>query len=149
SSPHASGTADGWYFSATHPSRLYVTSALSSRLERYDVQTRSLETVFDASSQFGQGVYIWRPSSSDDDNVHSATLRTLPSHEAMGCLAYQEDAGRFSFHPALDDYAGCRIDASGHRLEIDEELDGVPGRDRLVVDLATGAETVVPSGEAD
>jgi hypothetical protein len=147
SSPLASASGDGWYFSATRPATLYVTSPLSARLQRYDVQSKTFETVFDAATQFGKGRYIWQPQSSDDDNVHSATLRDLSSHAKLGCLAYREDSYQFFYHHAAEDFAECHIDKSGRWLVIREDLDGVPGRDNLIVDLESGAERVLPGEE--
>src|SRR6185295_4995965 len=141
SSPFSSASGDGWYFSGRQPALLYVIGAHSPRLERYDVRARSLETVFDASAQFGSGTYIGNARSSDDDNVHSATLRDRSSHAILGCLAYREDTRRFFYYPATEDFAECRVDRSGRWLRVEEELDGRPGRDELLVDLETGAET--------
>ena len=50
-SPLSWATGEGWYFSATKPNALYVND--SRTLYRYDVLGRTLETVFDVTSQFG------------------------------------------------------------------------------------------------
>ncbi len=131
SSPYASASGEGWYFSGTQPSKLYVTGPSSAQLQRYDVFTKSFETVFDARTQFGAGTYVWQAQSSDDDNVHSATLRDSSSHTKLGCLAYREDARQYLYYPAAEDYSGCQIDKSGRWLVIKEDVDGVPGRDNL------------------
>ncbi|HEY2943403.1 MAG TPA: hypothetical protein VGN09_13290, partial [Vicinamibacteria bacterium] len=146
-SPYASASGEGWYFSGTQPSKLYVTGPLDARLQRYDVFTKAFETVFDARTQFGPDTYVWLASSSDDDNVHSATLRDLSSHAKLGCLAYREDARQYFYYPAAEDYSECRIDKSGRWLVIREDVDGVPGRDNLIVDLEGGAEKPLPSAQ--
>ncbi|HEV8150859.1 MAG TPA: Ig-like domain-containing protein, partial [Gemmatimonadales bacterium] len=147
SSPYASTSGEGWYFSGTQPSKLYVTGALSAQLQRYDVFTKTFQTVFDAGTQFGAGTYVSQAQSSDDDNVHSATLSDSSSHTKLGCLAYREDARQYSYYPATEDYSECQIDKSGRWLVIKEELDGVPGRDNLIVDLETGIEKVLPRSQ--
>ena len=136
-SPFARHSGEGWYFSGTEPTTLYVTGALGATLQRYDVIARTFETVFDASAHFGADRYIWQSHSSDDDNVHSATLRDLTSHAKLGCLAYREDTRRYSYYAALDDFSECQIDRSGRWLVIKEDVDGLPGRENLVVDLET------------
>ena len=140
-SPLARHSGDGWYFSASQPTKLYVTGALGPTLQRYDVTARTLETVFDATTQFGPHRYISETASSDDDNAHSATLRDLASHAKLGCLAYREDTAQFFYHAAFG-FGECRIDPGGRFLVIQEDLDGRPGRDNLVVELATGTETL-------
>src|SRR5712692_4648572 len=147
SSPYASAPGEGWYFSGTQPSKLYLTGPLSAQLQRYDVFTKAFEMVFDASTQFGAGTYVWQAQSSDDDNVHSATLSDSSSHTKLGCLAYREDARQYMYYPAAEDYSECQIDRSGRWLVIQEELDGVPGRDNLIVDLETGIEKVLPRSQ--
>ena len=51
-SPLSWGTGEGWYWSATLPTKLYVNQG--PRLSRYDVLSRQLETVFDVTAQFGR-----------------------------------------------------------------------------------------------
>ncbi len=53
---------------------LYIPNG--KKLQRYDVSTRQLETVFDITSEFGSDKYIWQVHTSQDDKVHSATLRS-------------------------------------------------------------------------
>src|SRR5207249_1273765 len=91
----------------------------------------------------GPDKYISQPHSSDDDNVHSATLGDLATHATLGCVAYREDARQFFYYAALDDFGGCRIDRSGRWLLIEQDVDTVPGRDELIVDLESAAERVV------
>ncbi len=50
-SPLSWSTGEGWYFSATQPNTLYVNLTTSPQLQRYDVITHALTTVFDVSSR--------------------------------------------------------------------------------------------------
>ena len=88
SSPFSWSTGEGWYFSATLPTALYMNDG--PRILRYDVLSHAAATVFDASSQFGTDKYLWQLHSSNDDRVHSATLRQQNTWEMLGCLVYSE-----------------------------------------------------------
>lgn len=143
-SPYAASSGEGWYFSATRSTSLYVTGESSSVLRRYDVLARTLETVFDAATEFGDGRSIGEPHSSDDDNVHSAILRDASSGARLGCLAYREDERRFLYYPAKGRFEQCRIDKSGRWLVIQDDVDGIAGSDSRIVDLEAGVERVLP-----
>ncbi|HYB97424.1 MAG TPA: hypothetical protein VEC39_20800, partial [Vicinamibacterales bacterium] len=127
-------TGEGWYFSGTRPHTLYVNDG--PRMLRYDVMSRALETVFDASTKY-PGRYIWQMHSSTDDRVHSATLRDGSSYEMLGCVAYREDRQQWTFVPKKGDFDECQIDKSGRYLVIKENLDGKNGEDNRIVDLET------------
>src|SRR5947209_19577022 len=76
-SPLSWATGEGWYFSATRPTTLYVNQPVTSSLLRYDVLTHTFSTVFDLATRpdlFGTNRYIWQFHSSADDRVHSATV---------------------------------------------------------------------------
>lgn len=138
-SPYASSSGEGWYFSSTMPNALYVFRGMT--LQRYDVMTHALTTVFDATAQFGPGNYIWQLHSSHDDRVHSGTLRNSSS-SPLGCFAYLEDQGIFKWYPhtGTGKYDECQVDASGRFLQIKEDIDGVSGVDNRIIDLQTGAD---------
>lgn len=138
-SPYASSSGEGWYFSSTMPNALYVFRGMT--LQRYDVVTHALTTVFDATAQFGGGNYIWQIHSSHDDRVHSATLRSSAGAD-LGCFAYLEDQRIFKWYPHAGSgkYDECQIDASGRFLQIKEDIDGVSGVDNRIIDLTTGVE---------
>jgi len=142
-SPYSASSGEGWYFSATQPSKLYVTAPLSAQLQRYDVFTKAFETVFDATTQFGAGRYIWQTHSSDDDNVHSATLRDSATFANLGCFAYREDTRVFSYFPAQGDFDECQIDKSGRWLLIKENVDMIAGEDNVMIDLQTGSQRLL------
>ena len=133
-------TGEGWYFSRTRQHALYVNDG--PRLMRYDVQTKALETVFDVSAQY-PGRYIWQMHSSNDDRVHSATLRDGSSYAMLGCVTYREDRGQFQFFAKKGDFDECQIDKSGRFLVIKENLDGRNGEDNRIIDLDSGAEHVL------
>ena len=83
-------TGEGWYFSGTRPNALYINEPPASRLFRYDVLAHSWETVFDMAGQF-PGKYLWQVHSSNDDRVHSFTVRDKGSYVMEGCAIYRED----------------------------------------------------------
>ncbi len=140
-SPFSWSAGEGWYFSATLPTALYLNSGAS--LMRYDVVSHQMQTVFDAAPQYGSDKYIWQVHSSNDDRVHSATLRSSATYEMLGCLAYREDTRQFSFFPKQGDFDECQIDKSGRWLVIKENVDGLYGEDNRIIDLQTGVETVL------
>ena len=133
-------TGEGWYFSRTRQHALYVNDG--PRMLRYDVQTKAFETVFDVSAQY-PGRYIWQMHSSNDDRVHSATLRDGSSYAMLGCVTYREDRGQFQYFAKKGDFDECQIDKSGRFLVIKENLDGRNGEDNRIIDLDTGAEHVL------
>jgi hypothetical protein len=141
SDPLRWASAEGWYFSATMPNALYLNSG--SRLLRYDVITRQMTTVYDAATRFGSGYYIWQMHSSDDDKVHIATLRSSSSSAMMGCLAYREDTAQFSYYPAKGRLDECHLDRSGRWMIMLDNVDYTYGEDNRIVDLTTGAETLL------
>ena len=143
-------TGEGWYFSGTKPNALYINEPTGSRLFRYDVLAHSWETVFDASSQL-PGKYIWQVHSSNDDRVHSFTVRDKGSYAMEGCAIYREDQRRFVYFARKgNDFDECQIDKSGKWLLIKEQLDGSQGEDNRVIDIDSNTERVLydPDGAA-
>jgi hypothetical protein len=132
------GNAAGWYFSATHPTALYINDG--PRKLRFDVMTHTSEIVYDVSTEFGDERDTWQMSSSYDDTVHAATLREKGSKEYLGCVVYWEATKRFHFYPKVGDFDECEIDKSGRYLLIIEQLDGQNGFDNRFIDLHTGVE---------
>jgi hypothetical protein len=139
-SPHSWASGEGWYFSRTRQHALYMNEG--SRMLRYDVQSHQLETVFDVSGEYGNKV-VWQMHSSNDDRVHSATLRDGGSYEMLGCIVYREDQRRLQFFAKRGDFDECQIDKSGRYLVIKENLDGRNGEDNRIIDLQTGSEQVL------
>ena len=144
-SPLSWSTGEGWYFSATQPNTLYLNDG--PRMLRYDVQSRTIATVFDVSAQFGADKYLWQLHSSNDDRVHSATLRRTDTYEMLGCVVYSEATGRATFFPSGATFDECQIDRSGRWLVIKEDVDGRNGEDNRIIDLQTGVEQVLTDRE--
>ena len=137
---------EGWYFSDTQPNMLYVSLQGQSTLQRYDVISHSLSTVFDVTTEFGPNRYPWQIHSSSDDRVHSATLKDGSSYAELGCMVYNENTRRFTFFQQKGlNYDECQIDKSGRWLVIKEKTGQDPKSevDNRIIDLQTGNERVL------
>lgn len=134
-------TGEGWYFSATMPTKLYVNEG--SRISRLDVITGQMQTVLDVSQQLGSGYILRQMHSSDNDRVHSATVRDAATYRDLGCMAYEEDTARYHFYPITSSFDECQVDRSGQWLVIKANLDGINGEDNMIVDLRTGGQRVL------
>ncbi len=137
SSAFSWANAEGWYFSGSHPTKLYVNDG--PRMLRYDVIGKQFETVFDAS-RYGTDRYIWQMHSSNDDQFHSATLKVKSTGESLGCLFYREDTNELSFFPKIGAFDECHLDKSGRWLVTLENIDGQYDVDMRVFDMSAGAE---------
>jgi hypothetical protein len=135
-------TAEQWYFSGSRPSTIYV-GENGPRLLRYDVHARSFETVFDVTSLLGGGKYLWQMHSSNDDRVHSATVKDSSTYQDLGCLVYREDTRQHQFFAPRGDYDECQIDRSGRWLVIKENVDGNFNEDNRVIEIETGTEQIL------
>jgi hypothetical protein len=142
-SPFSWENGEGWYWSATQRNVLYVHQTTGSQLLRYDVSTKQFQTVFDVAPKYGSDRYIWQTHSSNDDRVHSATLRQLDTGAELGCVVYREDTQLFSFFPKSNTFDECQIDKSGRYLLIKGNVTGIDGEDNVIVDLQTGAKQVL------
>lgn len=131
-------TTEGWYFSATRPTTIYIND--KSKMLRYDVLSHATEVVFDAAGKFGGNREVYQMSSSYYDDVHAATLRVEGTDTLLGCIVYVESTGQLSFYPKAGNFDECQIDKSGRFLMIFEQLDGSNGVDNRIIDLATGVE---------
>ena len=144
SSPYSWKSAEGWYFSYGMPTKVYLQSG--SKLMRYDVLARTMETVFDSTTQY-PGTVITQTNSSNDDDVHSATLEDSTTSAKEGCMAYKVSTRQFYFYPTTGGFDECQIDKSGRYLVIKEKLpeDSCTScdEDNLIVDLQTGSQTVL------
>jgi hypothetical protein len=139
-------TGEGWYFSATRPTTLYLYDG--PKMLRYDVVTKQFETVFDVTAQFGGDRRIWQMHSSNDDMVHTATLRVASTSEMLGCLVYTESTKQFRWYPKIGIFDECNLDKSG-RWTISLEDIGVPNDIAMrIFDNQTGKETRIsgPNG---
>ena len=149
SSPYSWDSAEGWYFSYGMPTKIYLQAG--SKLMRYDVLSKTMETVFDSTTAY-PGTVIHQANSSNDDDVHSATLENASTYAAMGCIAYKASTQQFYYYPAQGPFDECQIDKSGRYLEIKEKLPSDPctscDEDDVIEDLQTGIQTVLydPAG---
>jgi uncharacterized repeat protein (TIGR01451 family) len=141
SSAKSSGSGEGWYFSGTQPTKIYVDDG--PRMLRYDVLTRQSQTIFDVTTQFGADKILWQMHSSDDDRVHSATLRTNTTWEMLGCVVYHEDTRQFQYFPKIGDFNECHVDKSGRWLMSLEDVDGRYDLEMRIFDLTNGSERLV------
>ena len=135
-------TAEQWYFSRSRPSALYL-GENGPRMLRYDVLSKAFETVFDVTSLLGGGKYLWQMHSSNDDRVHSATVKNSSTYQDLGCLVYREDTHQHLFFTPRGDYDECQIDKSGRWLVIKENVDNAYNEDNRVIDIETGVEQVL------
>lgn len=135
-------SANGWYFSATQPTKLYINYWGDPTMFRYDVVTHTFQQIFDISSRtdiFGSNRNITQFHSSDDDKVHSFTVQDS-TFNMLGCGVYHEDTGTFQYFPKVGTYDECNLDLSGRWLIIHE---GSTDLDNHVIDLQTNTETVI------
>ena len=140
-SPYSWATGEGWYFSASQPTTLYMNDG--PRMLRYDVLSHAMSEVYNVESLLGAGRVIWQMHSSNDDHVHSATVKDNGSYRELGCVAFDDRRPNLStFVAAKGDYDECQIDKSGRYLVIKENVDGRNGEDNRIIDLQTGAETL-------
>jgi len=134
-------TGEGWYFSASQPTTLYLNSG--PRMLRYDVMSHAMGEVYNVESLLGAGRVIWQMHSSNDDHVHSATVKDSSTYKELGCIAFDDrHPASPTFVAAKGDYDECQIDKSGRFLVIKENVDGRNGEDNRIIDLQTGGETI-------
>ncbi len=137
-------STEGWYFSYGMPSKIYMQAG--SKLERYDIGTKKIETVFDSTTKY-PGTVIHQTNSSNDDDVHSATLQNASTYKPEGCIAYQVSTKKFWFFAATAGYDECQIDKSGQYLEVKEKLPqdtcASCDEDDLIIDLKSGKQQVL------
>ncbi|MEX0739686.1 MAG: hypothetical protein WD071_10125 [Pseudohongiella sp.] len=134
-------SGEGWYFSATMPTKLYLNDG--PKLVRFDVITEQMQTVFDVTNQLGAGYHVFQVHSSDNDRVHSATVRDNKNYDVQGCMAYDENTGRYHVFPVTREFDECQIDRSGEFLIIKANIDGKKGEDNLIVTLRTGEQRLL------
>jgi len=142
--PLSKNSTEGWYFSFGQPTKIYLQE--TSKLERYDVLSHSMETVFDSTTQY-PGTVIHQTNSSNDDDVHSATLEDAKTYAVKGCIVYKESTKHFTFFAANGKFDECQIDKGGRYLEIKEKLPSDPcvacDEDDVIEDLQTGSQQVL------
>jgi hypothetical protein len=140
-SPYGWASGEGWYFSATLPTRMYLNTG--AKILRYDVMSKQFETIVDVNAELGAGHIIHQIHSSNDDRVHSGTVRSASNYAMLGCMAYESDSDEFHYFPAIGDYDECQIDKSGKWLVIKENVDNAEGEDNRIINLDTGNERLL------
>lgn len=141
SSRWAYSTLETSYFSASMPTKMYMRD--NSKLMRFDVIDRTWETVFDATDEFGSGYDIWHTHSSNDDGVHSATLRNSSTGSELGCLVYNERDDQFQYFERMGTFDECHIDKGGDYLLIKENATGWNDIDSRIINLVTGEQRIL------
>jgi hypothetical protein len=139
-------SATTWYFSPTKPTVIYIDDG--PQLLRYDVLAQQFETVFDITAQFGANRTVWQTHTSNDDLVHSATLKVSDTGEYLGCFVYFETTAAYRWYPKVGDFDECHLDRSG-RWTVSQEIISTPDSDDMrIFDNQTGQETRIsqPNG---
>jgi hypothetical protein len=151
--PHYWSTGEGWYFSATQPTKLYTSLIGSAQLQRYDILTRQFDPqpaldlarcprprVCPATAAF-----IIQTHSSDNDLVHSATVQDT-SWNRIGCVV--SAAKRFAYYAPLPGGTldECHVDKSGRWLMLLEARPDGAQINRLV-DLTNGSITIIEDAD--
>ncbi|MGE5624327.1 MAG: LamG-like jellyroll fold domain-containing protein [Bacillota bacterium] len=144
SSSYSWNSGEGWYFSYGMPTKIYMQDG--SKLLRYDVLAHTFETVFDSTSQYPNTV-IRQTNSSNNDDVHSATLEDASTWQPTACIAYKASTNQFFYFAVQGHFDECQIDKSGRYLEIKEKLPSDPcsscDEDDVIEDLQAGTEKVL------
>ncbi len=140
-SRYLTNSGEGWYFAASLPNKLYINDGTQAL--RYDVVSRQFDTVYDIGTRFGSNRYIWQMHSSNDDLVHSATVRDRTTDQVIGCMVYNENTRQYSFYPQIRKLDECHIDKSGRYLAFFDDIDGNNYLDNLFIDLQTGAQNTI------
>jgi hypothetical protein len=149
SSPYHYATGEGWYFSATQPTKLYTFVVGGTQLRRYDILSRQFDTApaLDLNACPRPKVcpagamYIGQPHSSDDDRVHSATVQNV-NWQRIGCVVSQPSGFRYYAPPGGFLFDECHVDKSGRwLLMLENRPDG--SRINQIIDFRTGTKTTV------
>ena len=136
--PLQGATGEGMYFSAIDPHVIYC--IIGSTAMRYDVTTRTLSPVFDASEHLHRRVVLWQMHTAYDDRTHSATVRDAGTGADLGACVFREGRGTFSMIDRRGDYDESQIDKSGDWLVIKENIDGRNGEDNRIIAVDSLAE---------
>ncbi|HEY4128912.1 MAG TPA: Ig-like domain-containing protein [Gammaproteobacteria bacterium] len=144
SDPMSKQTTEGWYFGYGMPTKIYLNSG--SKLETYDIDTKKIAVVFDSTTKY-PGTVIKQTNSSNDDDMHSATLQNASTYASEGCIAYQSSTKKWWFFAATAGYDECQIDKSGQYLEVKEKSPkdtcASCDEDDLVIDLKSGKQQLL------
>jgi len=153
SSPYHWATGEGWYFSATQPSKLYTFLVGGTQLRRFDILTRQFDSTpaidLAACSRRSvcpsSAVYLTQPHSSDDDFVHSASVQDN-DYQRIGCVVSRRSGFRYYGVPNGMVFDECHIDKSGRWLILLLNRDNGTRINRIV-DIQTGKQTTIEGTE--
>jgi hypothetical protein len=145
SSVYSRQSGEGWYFSYSMPTKIYLSDD-TPQLLRYDVLSHTFETIFDVSTAYPNTV-LHQTNTSNDDDVDSATLEDATTYAPLGCIAYKVSTKQFFFYPTTGSFDECQIDKSGRYLVIKEKVPSDTCSscdvDNVIVDLTTGVQTIL------
>ncbi len=153
SSPYHWSTGEGWYFSATQPSKLYTFLVGGTQLRRFDIFTRQFDSTpaIDLAAcprPFvcpSSATYLTQPHSSDDNRVHSASVQDS-NWQRIGCVVSRPSGFLYYGMRRGMVFDECHIDKSGRWLILlMNRTDGT--RINRIVDLKTGKQTTIESRE--
>jgi len=132
------GEAEGWAW--TPQGEIHLCDG--SRYRRVNPFTGQDTVLYDLSDPTtGEGHHpgcdLWQPHSSDDGQVHSATVRQIVSdgkYPYLGTLVWYR--GRPRYFPAIGDLDESALDSTGEFVVIKEKRDGL--LHNRIIELATG-----------
>ena len=153
SSPYHWSTGEGWYFSATQPTRLYTFLVGGTQLRRYDILTRQFDPTpaIDLNACRRPSIcptnakYLTQPHSSDDDLVHSASVQNS-DWQRIGCVVKRPSGFLYYRTPNGFTFDECHIDKSGRWLVLLQAHQN-GGRVNRIVDTQTGQTTLIEATE--
>jgi hypothetical protein len=149
SSPYHWSTGEGWYFSATQPSKLYTFLVGGTQLRRFDIFTRQFDSTpaVDLAACPRPSVcpsnatYLTQPHSSDDDRVHSASVQN-GNWQRIGCVVSRPSGFLYYGTPGGMVFDECHIDKSGRWLILLMNRNN-GSRINRIVDIQTGKQTTI------
>jgi len=139
SHPLSWATAEGWFWSALHPTLLYATDL--THLYTVDVepvlrgQTPIVQTLVDVTHYRPDKIAAqWHAS--HDETRFSATIKDATTYAPEGSAVYLVgDANPWRTYPKRGDYDECQIDKSGAWLLTKDNIDAEAGEDNLIYQL--------------
>ena len=153
SSPYHWATGEGWYFSATQPSKLYAFLVGGTQLRRFDIFTRQFDSTpaIDVAACSRRSVcpsnaaYLTQPHSSDDDLVHSASVQDN-DYQRIGCVVARRSGFRYYGVPGGMVFDECHVDKSGRWLILLLNRDDGTRMNRII-EIQTGKQTTIEGSE--
>ena len=142
SHPLTWATGEGWYWSATRPTILYITSG--SSLYRYDVSTRHMDLVADTRHLlWQQPLYLADAREQQRHDSSPGRCATAQHTSRSAASSTTRISALFSFFAKTGAYDECQLDKAGRWLVIKEQLDDAYDVDNVIVDLLTGQQATL------